>query len=395
MLDTQTRMPASDIDLWADDVLADPYPAYEELRQLGPAVWLSKHDIWVVPRYSSIREALLNAAVFTSKQGIAVNPAMNQASDGIMLLEDDPEHLRLRRTFIKPLQPKALADLKGRLVDLAEARVEDLAEEGDFDAVKELAHLLPLTVVTDLLGLSPKGKQNMLMWAAALFDAMGPGDLERTTKGLEIGGQAFGYLASLSRDELDPDGWGAALFKAADAGHLSHQEAQNMLMDYMGPSLDTTINGLSSLLYLLGKNPDQWELLLQNPERLPYAIDEALRVESPIRGFTRVLKEDYDLEGVTMKKGDRALMLYCAANRDEAQYKDAHNFDVMRDARDHVAFGYGTHLCAGRNLAKLEIETVMRAFLDRVASFEIVEIKREIHNTLRGVEKLVIRPTWK
>lgn len=385
------RKPVSDIDLWSDEVISDPYPYYRELRELGPAVWMPKHDIWVVPRFSSIREALLNGEVFTSRFGIAVNGMMNQASDGIMLLADDPEHKRLRRTFIKPLQPAALNLLKERLDALARSRVEELLSKDQFDAVTELAHYLPLTVVTELVGLSDEGKKNMLYWAAGLFNGMGPDNYPRTVTGLQITGEAFGYLAEVKREELDPDGWGAALFRAADAGALSHQEAQAMLMDYLGPALDTTINGFSSLLLLLGRHPDQWELLRNSPGRLPFAIDEALRLESPIRGFTRVLTRDHDLEGVSLKEGDRALMLYAAANRDERHYPDPDRFDIMRDARDHVAFGYGTHMCAGRHLGKLEISTVFDILLKRVRRFEILDEDRDLNNTLRGLSKLTVR----
>lgn len=389
---TGSRVPTSDIDLWSDEVIDDPYPYYRRLRDLGPAVWLTRHDAWVVPRYSSIREALLNAEVFTSRRGITMNDAMNQASDGIMLLADDPEHQRLRRTFIKPLQPHALKKLQDRLNELAAQQVEKVLAQREFDAVSELAHFLPLTVVTELLGLSENGKKNMLYWAAGLFNAMGPEGHPRTVTGLSIASEAFGYLANLKREELDPEGWGAALFQAADEGKLSHQEAQNMLMDYTAPALDTTINGFSSTFYMLGKNPDQWELLRQNPDRLPFAIDEALRLESPIRAFTRSLTRDFALEGVQMKAGDRAIMLYAAANRDERHYPDPDRFDIMRDARDHVAFGYGTHMCAGRHLGKLEITTVLNLLLKRLKSFQIIEEVRERHNTLRGLAKLVVRP---
>lgn len=391
---SKLREPSSDIDLWSDDVLADPYPIYQKLRDLGPAVWLTKNNAWVVPRYSSIRKALLDSRTFTSRQGISMNSALNQASDGIMLLSDDPDHQRLRRTFIKPLLPQALKLLTERLDEMSNQKVDELAQNDMFDAVADLAHFLPLAVVTELLGLSDDGKKNMLRWAAGLFNAMGPDDKPRTAASMDIAFESFGYLASLKRDEMDPDGWAAALFNAADEGKLSAEEAQNMLMDYTAPALDTTINGLSSALYLLGKNPEQWQLLRENPDRIPFAIDEALRMESPIRGFTRVLTCDHDLDGVRMYAGDRVIMQYAAANRDERHYPNPDRFDIMRDARDHVAFGYGIHMCAGRNLGKLEITTMLNILVRRVRSFEIVEEERVLHNTLRGLSKLVVKPQW-
>lgn len=163
----ESRTPTSDMDIWSDEVLTNPYPYYRQLRDLGPAVWLTKHGVWVVPRYSSIREALLNWEVFTSKNGTAMNAVMNQAVDGILLLSGEPEHQRLRRTFVKPLQPQTLKKLQDRLTALAEQRVEELLGKGEFDAVADLAQFLPLSVVTELLGLGEEGKKHMLRWGLA------------------------------------------------------------------------------------------------------------------------------------------------------------------------------------------------------------------------------------
>jgi cytochrome P450 len=384
-------LPSSDIDLWSDEVIAHPYPSYKALRELGPVVWLTRPKAWVVTHHRTIREALLNGEVFTSFRGIAMNEWANRASGGTMLLSEDPDHRRLRKVFGRPLMPAALKDLKEQLARLAETRVTELLAKREFDAVTELAHYLPLTVVTALVGLSEKGKKNMLAWAAKLFDALGPGGYARTDAGIAVAEEAFGYLAGLKREELDPEGWGASLFKAADQGELSMQEAQAMLMDYMGPALDTTINGLSSALYLLGRNPDQWELLRSDPSRVPGAIDETLRMESPIRAFSRAVTRDYELEGVPLREGDRVLMLFACANRDERRYPDPDRFDITRDARDHVAFGYGMHMCAGQHLGKLEIATVLNLLVRGVKRFDILEERRELNNTLRGLAKLVIR----
>ncbi len=388
---SETRSPSTDFDLWSDDVLSDPYPCYQQLRDLGPAVWLARHGLWAVARHSAARSALLDGETFTSTEGIAVNDAANNAAKGIMLTTDDPEHLRLRKVFLRPLMPAALNTLKERLNALAEARVDELLKKREFDAVSELAHYLPLTVVTELVGLSEEGKNKMLYWAAGLFNGMGPDGYERTLSGLEITKEAFGYLQNIKREELDPDGWGAALFEAADEGDITHGEARAMLMDYLGPALDTTINGLSSALWLMGRNPEQWDRLRVDPSLINAAIDEAMRLESPIRGFTRYITRDHDLEGVTLYKGDRALILYASANRDERRYEDPEKYDITRKSGDHIAFGYGTHVCAGRHLGKLEISTVLNILVQRVKRIHIVEEGRELHNTLRGLSKLIVR----
>src|SRR5258708_6125397 len=217
-------VPTSDIDLWSTELLDNPYPGYKVLRDAGPAVWLNHHHVWAITRYNSVREALLNADAFTSTAGVSMNPGINQASKGAMLTTDDPEHRRLRRMFVRPLTPAAVSALQGRLAALAEARLTELLEVSEFDAVTQLAHYLPLTVVTELVGLGARGRQSMLAWASALFNAQGPKNYPLTLSGTELAGEALGYLGSLEREELDPEGWAAGLFRAADDGELSYDE---------------------------------------------------------------------------------------------------------------------------------------------------------------------------
>ena len=385
------RTPASDIDFWSDEVVSNPYPYYKQLRDLGPAVWLTRYDCWAVVRHKELRDALLNSQVFTSTAGIGMNAEANRNSEGVMIFSDDPDHARLRRVFNRPLLPGALNAMKERLARLAEQRVEELIARGAFDAIPDLAQYLPLTVVTDLVGLTEEGKRNMLHWAGGLFDALGPEGHPRTLSGIEIAVEAFTYLHGLPREALDPEGWAAGLFRAADAGDLSHEEARKMMMDYTGPALDTTINGLGNALSLFARHPEQWDLLRAEPELTNRAIEEALRLESPVRSFGRKLTRDHDMGGVAMSGGDWALMVYASGNRDERRYADPETFDIRRDARDHLAFGYGMHLCAGMHLAKLEIRTMLDVLIRRVKRFHLVEEDMVMHNLIRGRDRLVLR----
>jgi cytochrome P450 len=231
----------------------------------------------------------------------------------------------------------------------------------------------------------------MLRWAAAIFNSMGPADSPLTAAGFRESADAIEYLSTLDRNDLDPDGWTAALFRAADKGEISHEKARLMLMDYLGPALDTTINGLGNALWLFANNPDQWDLLTRNPDLVNSAIDEALRIESPVRAFTRLVTRDYDMDGVVLPAGSRALMVYASANRDERRYDEPDRFDITRNARDHVTFGYGTHMCAGRNLGLLEIATVLKVLVRRVKHIHLLDAKRATNNTLRGFSRLDLR----
>ena len=382
--------PRSDIDFWSDAVLTDPFPSYKTIRDLGSTVWLDRHDAWAIGRHAALREALLNGSAFSSAQGVMMNPATNGAMQGIMLCSDDPAHRQLRKVFARPLSPAAIAPLKDRLRQLAQTRIEAITALPRFDAVRDLAHLLPLTVVTELVGLSEEGKSHMLEWAAGIFDAFGPDTHERTLSGIAIMQQAFAYLQGLGPGSLDPNGWGAALFAAAARGEVSSDSAKAMLMDYLAPSLDTTINATTSAIWLFATHPEQWQLLREDPALMSSAIDEVLRLESPIRAFSRYLTQDYDLDGVRMPAESRVLMLYSAANRDERRYEDADTFDIRRNARDHLAFGYGTHSCAGMHLARLEISILLEILSHSVKTLTVIDARRNLHNTLWGFSHLTV-----
>lgn len=380
----------TDVDLWAGDALENPMPIYKQLRDAGPVIWLSKVSSWGVFRFDAVREVLSNPAIFSSGKGVMLNDFMNKATSeaGVILCSDDPRHRSLRRVFARPLTPAAVSKLRPRLAEMMAAHVDRLFERKSFDAIKDLAQFLPLTVVKELVGLTSEGKDNMLVWAAGAFDAFGPDTSPRTHAGAKLAAEMLNYILTVRREDLDPDGWGAAVFLAADAGEISHDDARSLLSDYLTPALDTTIIGLGGAIRLFAENPDQWSLLRNNPSLIPGAIDEAIRLQSPIRAFGRQLTEDYCLGGVELRASDRVHVFYASANRDERHYPEPDRFLIERRAKDHVGFGYGHHLCAGMNLAKLEIEVALRALLSKVERISINECVLSPHNTLNVIEKL-------
>lgn len=389
-----TSAPVYEGEFWSDEVILNPYPTYTMLRSLGPVVWMERHNAFAFTHHASVSRALLNPSVYSSGHGTMMNDAMNQASKGIMLNMDDPEHLALRRLFTKPLTPKALTELKPRISQLAHEQVTRLVQRGTFDAVKDLAHFLPFAVVVELVGLDREGQENMLEWAAGIFNAFGPPDNERTIEGIKVAQSVIGYvLERVDRKNLVPDGWGEALFAAHDRGEITEQTARLMLIDYLSPALDTTINATSAAIELFANNPDQWNLLRQDPSLIPHAINEVVRMESPIRAFSRLAVQDHEEYGISIPSGTRVLMLYACANRDENKFPDAARFDIQRKAGDHLGFGMGTHLCAGMHLAKLEITSLLEALIERVERFEVIKAERLPHNTLRGLHRLDVKIT--
>ena len=238
-------------------------------------------------------------------------------------------------------------------------------------------------MVSRLVGLPEAGRERMLEWAKATFDVLGPWN-ERAQASVAPFLEMAKYATEIARETLAPTGWAARMFAAADGGELAGEDVRGLLIDYIAPSLDTTILGTGHLLYLLGSHPEQYERVRAHPDAIAGAVHEALRFESPVRAFTRHAASDYDAGGVIIPKGERALILYGSANRDERHYADPDRFDVGRDARDHVAFGYGVHRCAGGFLAQLEMEALLRALAARVRRIEVGEPTWLLSNVLRG-----------
>jgi cytochrome P450 len=191
--------------------------------------------------------------------------------------------------------------------------------------------------------------------------------------------------------KLKPGSWAEAIHHAAAAGEVPSEAVPVMMIDYMGPSLDTTIFGISSGVWLFANYPDQWDLLRNDPSLIPAAINEILRMEAPIQDFSRYVGRDYDLDGVSLPEGSRAIIFYGAANRDPRQFRNPDRFDVRRDnAGRHMAFGTGPHICLGMNLAKLEMRALFIALARKVKRFHIEAEERVLNNVLRGFSKLIV-----
>lgn len=375
--------PELDIDLYGDEAIADPYPLYRVIRDLGPAVWLSAHGVWAIARFSDVRAALRADHVLVSGRGVAMNELVNSNASRVTLTTDGDVHRRLRSALMKPMMPSALKDVEAEIRKLADALVAQLLERESFDGIVDFAQHLPLSVVSRLVGLTDLGRDRMLEWAAAMFDALGVMN-QRGERALSLVWELASYVGNLERSQLRPDGWAARLFAAVDEGRIEPGDVTGMLIDYVAPSLDTTILGTGHLLFQLGRHPGQWDLVRNDPALVPRAIDEALRLESPVRAFTRVAVEDYAVDGTVIPAGDRVLIMYAAANRDERRYPDPDRFDVTREAKDHLGFGHGVHRCAGSYLAELEMEALVRAMAARVRRIEVGAPAVALNNVLRG-----------
>ena len=388
-----SRIESLELDLYCDDSLSDPYRNYETIRSAGPIAYLSKLGMYVAGRYEVVKEILSRPDVFISGNGVMMNDTVNNIfKGGIGLCTDQAEHMRIRRVEARPLNPRTLGELRETIKLEADALVRRLVQRGSFDAATELAQHLPLTIVSNLVGLPEDGRERMLEWAAANFDSFGPLN-ERATTALDTFQEMYEYaMTQCVRGKLKPGSWAEMLHDAADQGEISADEARLMALSYVAPSLDTTIFAIGNAIWLFANNPHQWQLLRDDPQLMSSAISEVLRMESPIQGFSRFTVAEHEFDGVLLPANSRIIVLYAAANRDDRHWTNPTTFDIQREgAARHLAFGYGEHACIGSNLAKLEMAAVFGALAADVQRFECVAAVRVLNNTLRGFRHLHVR----
>jgi cytochrome P450 len=385
------HVPLSDADPYCDEALSEPWEVYRGLQSLGSTAWLTKYGMFALTRYDSVMRALRDPETFSSASGVMMNEQMNLVLRGNTLCTDGEAHQRLRRIVAKPLTPAALAALKDEINTKAERLVERLVAQGKFCAVSELATALPVDIVASAVGLPKEGRERMLVWAEEMFNCFGPPNA-RAQNALPVLREMMHYATTQAvRGKLRPGSWAEGIIDGADRGEVDASARAAMMIDYMGPSLDTTIHAIANGVWLFATHPEEWRKVCEAPSGIPSAINEILRMESPVQGFSRLVTRDYDMDGVTLPSGSRAIVFYGAANRDGRKFPHPNMFDVTRkNAADHLAFGSGPHTCVGMHLARLEISALFRALATRVKRFQVEEEIRNLNNVLRGFKKLII-----
>jgi cytochrome P450 len=332
------------------------------LRDLGPAVWMPRYEVYAVARFADVKGTLENAATFISGEGIEMNPKLNEVMRGGIIAADGEKHASMRAIVSAPLAAEAMRALRDTIAEVAERAVDKIVVKKHFDGVSELARHLPLMVISKLVGLPEAGRERMLDWASASFDVLGPLG-PRFFAAAPVNQEMLNYVITEAvPGKLDPGSWGDAVYAAAARGEVALEDCPRYLATYIAPSLDTTIFGMTNALWLFAQDPEQWDAVRENPALMGNAISEVLRLESPVHDFTRKSVCDADVGGTELLSGSWVLLCYGAANRDERVWTDSEVFDVRCDnAKKQLAFGHGPHECVGTPLAPLEMHTLFSA----------------------------------
>lgn len=382
--------PSIDLDPFCDELLDQPYAYYRRLRDSGPVFRLTSYDVLGLARFDDVRMALKDWRAFSSAAGPAFNETLNASLEGGVIRLDPPEHEGVRTAMVQRLRLGRLKEFTPVADQLADEMVTAFMQRKTFDAVTDLARPFVATFTGRILGIPQDVADLAVQASMAGFDALGPMN-QRAAEALPVVGQFFAVLAKLVKDDMTAGSIAWDILDARERGETPDSETLQLLFQYLGPAFETTINAIGNILWLLARHPAQWQLLLRQPELIPSAINESLRLESPLQIWSRVAREDVTVGGAEIPAGTRVAMFLGGANRDERHYPDPETFDVRRNPADHLAFGNGIHTCVGAPLVRLEIGSILNAMSGKVRDIKFAgNPVRELNNISRGFASLPV-----
>jgi cytochrome P450 PksS len=363
------------------EVRANPYPFYAQLRKMGPVIPLTRPlfgRVYHLTRYEDVFNALkdprlandLNNAVeggnFLDRWWM---PRIFKVFQKNMVAQDEPNHRRLRNLVHKAFTPRMIENLTGRVEQLVDGLLDAAAKKPVVDLIADLALPVPLTVISEMLGVPEKDRRPFQRMMARLAEDLGntsfTGLLRSYPAAIRLD-RFFRELVKLRREQPGAD-LTSALVQAEEAGdHLDEEELISMIFLLLFAGHETTVNLIGNGTLALLENPEQLQKLREHPELIDSAIEELLRYANPVgQPGVRFAREDIELHGHTIPKGSAVMPLLASANRDEAAFENADRLDIARSPNRHVAFGYGIHYCLGAPLARLEARIAILKLVQR------------------------------
>lgn len=387
-------IPSLAIDPFDEAFLADPYAHHDTLRDVGPVAWLEPIGCYGVARHDEVQAALKDHVTYISGRGVGLSDFSREEPwrpPSLLLEADPPLHDRTRSLMNKVASLASLRAAMPEWKGKAETLVDRLIGR-DIEAIAEVAEEFPLMVFPDLIGLMDEGRENLIPYASAVFNAFGPRNAIFEATNASSAGAAGWVAQACKRETLKPNGWGMSVYEAADRGECSPEEAERLVRSFLSAGVDTTVNGIGNMLHAFAAHARQWELLRAQPELAKKAFEESLRWDGTVQTFFRTTPRAAVIAGEAIPQGAKVLLFLAAANRDPRHWERADEADITRSASGHVGFGFGIHQCLGQMVARMEAEALLCALIPRVAEITLTgEPVRRLNNTLHALEALPLR----
>ncbi len=383
---------------WDPAFRDNPYPHYGALLAGPPRLMDLGIKVALVARYADVIRVMHDHEHF-SNMGPPPPPEAYQgrlAGSRNLLGTDPPVHTQLRRLVSRDFTPRRIRELEPRIREIAAEILDRVERTGEFDVVKDLANVLPVTVIAEMLGVPVELNATFKEWSDKLIDAGNnlpgtptPPEVVKTVDALT---DYFEREIEKRRKDPGPD-LVSALVQAHDTGDvLSSADLLNFVSLLLIAGNETTTNLIGNGTLALMRNPDQLALLRSNPALLASAIEEMLRYDGPVQSTVRFPKAAANVGGAEIPAGAITFVVLAAANRDPAKFPAPERFDITREPNEHVAFGEGIHFCIGAPLARLEASIAFGVMLDRFPNlrFKDPELKPKYKGSyiLRGIESL-------
>lgn len=358
------------------DLRLDPYPMYKQMRK-APVTFNPQFGAWTLFRYEDVRQVLNDHIRFSSNvfEGLSLETVMVHSIQAM----DPPRHTKLRALASVAFTPKAVAELEPRIREVAAELLEIALEQDEFDFVREFAIPFPVAVIAEMLGVPLEDRHRFKRWSDRMTEGaerLLVGQMEELNVHIEAFREMRSYFLDLIQERrADPQADLITRIATAevDGERLTDAEAVDFCLLLMAAGNETTTNLLTNGMRSFLERTDQWELLRQQPDLMPQAIEEIFRFRSPAQCVFRLAKADSVVGGEQIKAGERVALFMGSANRDEAKFPDPERFDITRPVNGHLALGHGIHFCLGAPLARLEARIALEELVKRVNSFRLKE----------------------
>jgi cholest-4-en-3-one 26-monooxygenase len=393
-------MDLAEIDLTNPDhfVSGTPHAWFRALRAQDPVHWQPEADgpgFWCVTKYEDLKHVSRNPELFSSWVGatnIHTPPPDGLARTRMIMLNmDPPQHVKFRRIVQRGFTPRRIAQQEAHIRELARRIVDAVAPRGEAEFVEELAAELPLQVICELMGVPLEDRKQIFDLSNVMIGFDDPEMGDEATR-MAASAAIFTYAMQLAeRYKSEPaDNLTTILLRSeVDGENLTEIEYCSffLLLCIAGNETTRTVttNGWKALM----EHPEQLELLVREPARIPDAVEEILRYDPAVHYFRRTATRDTEIRGKRIREGDKVVMWYPSANRDDEVFADPDRFDVTRPGNEHLAFGIGEHYCLGANLARLELNVIFEEMVARLRRPRLLAPPRRLRsNFINGVKEM-------
>ena len=399
-------MHAANLDIFDPDryVASVPHDAFRVLRREAPVFRHPEPNgpgFWAITKHRDVFSVSTDPKTFSSasRGAMLVDPDEQQLQSMqlMMLNMDPPRHTKLRNIVSKGFTPRIIARLEHEIRAVTTRLIDKIAPRGACDFVTEVAADLPLQVIAAMIGIPPEDQHKIFDWSNRMIGFDDPEYRTTFEDGIVAATEMYAYaneLALARRREPQDDLVSVLMAAEVDGERLTELEFDVFFLLLSVAGNETTRNLLSGGLLALVEHPEERQKLIADPSRIPSGVEELLRWVSPVMHFRRTATRDTEIRGTKIREGEKVVVYYISANRDEEVFPDAFRFDVTRRPNEHLAFGIGTHFCLGASLARLEIRVLFEELLRRLPDIELAAPPRRLRsNFINGIKEMQIRYT--